>query len=138
MNKGKLINWKFDAEKLTEVIEGLDKTDREILAAMMGIAPKTLDTWRNQNWTDKFPFPSMSNFLALVNWLDLKPEDFFTPDHENAVDRLFCSHENTVKSMTRISTDLIAGDRTIVVKSCRDCGATISIEIIATTPRREV
>lgn len=53
------------------------------IAELLGVADTTIYTWISANLAKKeFPHPNMTNFLKVVNLLDMKPGDFFKLEDE--------------------------------------------------------
>lgn len=75
--KFKLVNWKFDSAKLAEVLQTLSRDDLDTVAEIVGVSASGIWHWRNNSYMPPFEYPNMTNFLTLVNWLDLDPREFF-------------------------------------------------------------
>lgn len=81
-----LVSYKFDTLRWAKEIAKIPAKDRKTFGDYIGVNHSTLGTWANLREIDRFPFPSMSAFIAACNALDLKPSDFFVlnnPEDEN-------------------------------------------------------
>lgn len=69
----------FDREKWAVLVctfISFFETIREA-AVMAETSDTALHTWSKNNMSDKFPYPSMTNFLKICNLMDADPKDFF-------------------------------------------------------------
>lgn len=73
-----LIDWEFDMEKFAAALNQLHGPFTWVeLGEIIGVNPATVQNWANGMVSDDFPHPRMSNFIAVVNELDLDPRDFW-------------------------------------------------------------
>jgi hypothetical protein len=72
-------DFEFDVERFAQVLQARILPDNVVFVAnMLSIDHSTLENWREGRYKDvKFPYPSMTNFLKIVNLLDLNPCDYF-------------------------------------------------------------
>lgn len=73
----KIFPMKFDTEAwqaLMNTIEGGDVAD---FAYMFGMSVDSVRNWRAGHWHKDTPYPNMTNFVNICNWLDANPQDFF-------------------------------------------------------------
>ena len=78
MAKHILIDWEFDMQAWSKAIAlGIETIGYKDLAALLDLDPSTLSNWKNTLVHEKFPHPSMSNFVKVCNLLDLDPRDFW-------------------------------------------------------------
>jgi len=75
--KYRLVPMKFDTLKWSKTIAAIPAKERRLFGDLIGVAGSTLATWANIKEAERFPFPSMSAFIATCNELDLNPADFF-------------------------------------------------------------
>lgn len=74
----KVVNFKFDMAAFSTVLKNVNDGDVVVFARVIGVDESTLRNWRTgYNARTSFPHPSMSNFIAACNALDLDPRDFF-------------------------------------------------------------
>jgi len=79
----KWIDWGFNrdlwAESIAKAIELHGILD---LAEMLAIDPTTLDSWAKNRYYKGFNYPSMTNFIKVVNLLNLNPARFWALECE--------------------------------------------------------
>lgn len=80
--KFKLVNWRFDSAKLAEMLAGLTRDELDTVRDVIGVSDGAIWHWRNNSYMPPFEYPNMTNFLTLVNWLDLDPREFFILEEE--------------------------------------------------------
>lgn len=73
----KIVNWKFDGQKLAETLATLSRDEMDTVREVMGVSDGAMWHWRNNSYVPPFEYPNMTNFLTLCNWLDLDPREFF-------------------------------------------------------------
>lgn len=70
--------WDFNRELwasvITKAVEDLGVKD---FAAIIGVDVATVNNWSHIEKREGYRWPSMQNFVAVVNALDLYPGDFF-------------------------------------------------------------
>jgi len=72
------VDWTFFSALWSETIQAaVEKVGKSDLAELLEVNEKTIDNWAMGRWTDAFRWPSMFNFLKVVNLLDLDPRKFF-------------------------------------------------------------
>lgn len=76
----RVYDWKFDMEKLSETINKLREWyEIAFIAEILGVDHSTVSNWKQSPLRgDKYPHPSMGNFIRFCNEFDLDPRDFFT------------------------------------------------------------
>lgn len=73
-----LYSWVFDGEAFGVLIgHAREQIGFEVLAEMIGVKAHTLDKWEKRQYDDKFPYPMITNILAVCNLLDADPRQFF-------------------------------------------------------------
>jgi len=78
MIKYVVVKFRFDMGALSAELRRLQSSDRKVLAGVIGVSPSTMENWASDVYHNaNFPYPNMSNFLAVCNALDLDPRDFF-------------------------------------------------------------
>lgn len=75
-----LLNFKFDMDKFAATLRTCVQGDNDVFSEAIGVDRSTLANWMAHRYRGKFAHPSMSNFIAACNWLDLDPRDFFVLD----------------------------------------------------------
>jgi len=72
-------DFEFDTERFAAVLQaGIVEGNVQFVANMLSIDASTLYNWRSGRYVGvKFPYPTMTNFLKIVNLLDLNPSDYF-------------------------------------------------------------
>jgi len=74
----KVVKFKFDLEHFAHILTAhVSQQDVVVFAAVIGVDESTLRNWRNKIYKEPFAFPSMRNFIAACNALDLDPREFF-------------------------------------------------------------
>lgn len=87
--KFRVMPFEFDRIMFSHWLRELPRVDVPLLADMMGVTPGAIVAWQNGRWDENFPHPSMSNFIACCNHLDIDPRLFFVLRD--------CEHEVTHK-----------------------------------------
>lgn len=84
MAKYTYINYVFDLERFQLVLNmACEQHTVDTIGQLLEVSPSTVSGWRSVNYqSSDFPHPSMSNFLKVVNLLDLHPGDFFKLEDE--------------------------------------------------------
>lgn len=73
-----LVPFKFDMAGFAAELKEIHQDDLKDFAEVIGIDHSTLENWRSGSYVKRgTPFPSMGNFIAACNWLDLDPRAFF-------------------------------------------------------------
>lgn len=75
-----IVPMKFDTEAWSRLMSSIETKDIADFAYMFGIAPETVRVWRSGHYHPKAPYPNMTNFTAICNWLDVNPQTFFILD----------------------------------------------------------
>jgi len=70
----------FDKSAWTKAMKTIMPHDVPDFAEMFGISKSTLNNWRLGHYHAETPYPSMTNFIDICNWLDLNPQTFFIID----------------------------------------------------------
>jgi len=70
----------FNTSLWRDTMRSIGENDTAAFAAVIGVAPNTLSSWRNLSDDADFPHPSMHNFIEACNALDLNPQNFFILD----------------------------------------------------------
>ena len=73
----KIYKWRFDSKRWAKAIKFLTDDSVKNWAALLGVNPTTLSTWRHIDNPNRYPHPSMTSLLLVCNELDLDPRDFF-------------------------------------------------------------
>jgi len=77
----KTINFRFDHQRLAAELRKVNPDDILVFSQIIGVDESTFRNWRRDTYTNaQFAHPSMSNFISMVNHLDLNPADFFVLD----------------------------------------------------------
>lgn len=70
----------FNASLWESTMKSIPDADIELFASAIGCAANTIKSWREVSSKTQFPHPSMHNFIAACNALDLNPQGFFILD----------------------------------------------------------
>jgi len=70
-------NMRFDAETFALALCDLSYREKIALAKEIGISPSTVNNWIHGGFEGDYKHPSMQNFLACCNALDLDPREYF-------------------------------------------------------------
>lgn len=74
----RFVNWKFDAQRWAEALNGQSADDRAAAQELSGLTASGWRNWLNGTTGKAYQHPGMLNFLNVCNLLDLDPRDFFT------------------------------------------------------------
>jgi len=80
----KIFPMRFDTAKWTALMNTIEAAEVGDFARMFGIATGTVVCWRTGNYHKDAPFPSMTNFTNICNWMDVNPQDFFCLDESES------------------------------------------------------
>jgi len=75
MIQHKLVDFEFDMIAFGQAIEASGVSD-DTISQLLEIAPETVKRWRTANH-NTVPYPSMTNFIRVINLLGLNPSQFF-------------------------------------------------------------
>jgi len=70
----------FDRARWAELIERVPGKTNAEKGYLLGVAKETVSGWRNLRPNAPFEYPSMTNFLNVVNLMDANAADFFKLD----------------------------------------------------------
>jgi len=71
---------RFDAEKWTALMNTIEAADVADFARMFGLTASSVMNWRRGSYHKDAPYPSMTNFTNICNWMDVNPQEFFCLD----------------------------------------------------------
>lgn len=75
----KHVSFEFHSALWAETIaDALRLHGVEVIAELLDMTPQGLEAWGEDRWTENYRYPRMTNFLKVVNLLDLNPAHFFT------------------------------------------------------------
>ena len=120
--KYRIVPFQFDTILFSHILREIPREDVAEFAQVIGVSYSLMRAWQNGRYDDEFPYPSMSNFIAACNWLDLDPTIFFsmkTCDHENTEKKSWGGNGNTI----------------VAVEICAACGQTVKYQIIERSPK---
>jgi len=73
-----MVNWKFDAQRWAEAINGQTHDDIAAARELSGLTASGWRNWLKGDTSKSYIHPGMLNFLNVCNLLNLDPRDFFT------------------------------------------------------------
>jgi hypothetical protein len=76
--KYRFMNWKFDAARWAEALNGHAHDDLAAARELSGLTASGWRNWMKGEQGKSYIHPGMMNFLNVCNLLDLDPRDFFT------------------------------------------------------------
>lgn len=73
-----IYNYEFDRALWAQTInDAIASIGRKELAVLVGVDESTLSNWAHMTARENAKWPAMHNFMAVINLLDLTPNEFF-------------------------------------------------------------
>lgn len=72
-----VFEWQFDMQAFAELLKHVPAHEMGTVAQLLEIDPSTFSNWANNRYKGKFVYPNMTNFLKVINFMEVNPGDFF-------------------------------------------------------------